>query len=245
MLARVNDDERVIGRGVYGPAEALQLLNFKRDPSTPGCGISRKTVTRWLMGYDYVVRGEKRHSDPLWRPDYTNDNQHLEISFRDLIELRFVKAFRDAGLTLPTIQECFLRAVEEVQDERPFSTSKFRTDGKTIFLDITHDVHEGEMIDLRRRQSVFRTVVEPSLRDLEFDAAAVARWYPLGRSRRSIVVDPARAFGRPITALGGVPTEVLSSAVLVEGSPEKVARLYEVPLAAVRDAVTFQGKLAA
>lgn len=137
------------------------------------------------------------------------------------------------------------RAFEKVGDERPFSTRKFRTDGKTIFLDITRDVREGELIDLKRRQGVFRAVVEPSLRDLEFDADAVARWFPLGMSRRSIVIDPARAFGRPVAAESGVPTEVLANAGAVEGSPEAVARLYEVPAAAVRDAVRFERALAA
>jgi hypothetical protein len=118
------------------------------------------------------------------------------LSFRDLIELRFVKAFREFGLSLFTIRECFERAVEAVKDQRPFSTQRFRTDGKTIFLEITHDVREGELLDLKRRQGAFHRVVAPSLHDLEFDANIVARWFPLGMSRRTIVVDPARSVGR-------------------------------------------------
>ena len=35
-----------------------------------------------------------------------------------------------------------------------------------------------------------------------------------------------------------------ATAVKAEGSPEKVAQLYEVPLAAVRDAVSFEQQLA-
>jgi uncharacterized protein (DUF433 family) len=80
---------------------------------------------------------------------------------------------------------------------------------------------------------------------LEFDADVVARWFPLGTSRRTILIDPARAFGRPIVASGGVPTEILCEAVQIEGSPQKVAKLYEVPLAAVHDAISFERQLAA
>jgi uncharacterized protein (DUF433 family) len=244
MLAPAQS-KRVLGCGVYGAAEAVRLLNFRRDDvGGEPARVSRQTVARWLRGYDYSVRGELRRSDPLWIPDYANDDGDLEISFRDLIELRFVKALRELGLTLPAIRECFQRAVELVRDERPFSTRRFRTDGRTIFLEIT-GVGEGELIDLRRRQAVFKTIVQPSLRDLEFDADVVARWYPLGLDRPAIVVDPTRAFGRPVTAVGGVPTEVLSEAVEAEGSVERAARLYEVPVAAVRDAVLFQAKLAA
>lgn len=101
------------------------------------------------------------------------------------------------------------------------------------------------MVDLRRRQNVFHRVVEPSLHGLEFEADALARWFPLGRARGSIVVDPARAFGRPIVASGGVPVETIVEAVKVEGTLERVAPLYEMPVAAVRDAVEFRQKLAA
>jgi hypothetical protein len=179
MLKSSAGGNDALGRGVYSAPEALRLLNFSRDPNHSR-RISRQTVSRWLRGYDYEVHGQVRHSDPLWAPDYANDDETLELSFRDLIELRFVKAFRDLGLSLPAIRECFARAVEEVKDERPFSTRKFKTDGKTIFLEITHRLKEGEMIDLRKRQGVFRTIVEPSLRDLEFDAEVVARriWPP-------------------------------------------------------------------
>ncbi|MDB5578782.1 MAG: hypothetical protein JWR80_3958 [Bradyrhizobium sp.] len=241
-LAENQMEPDALSRGAYSAAEGLRLLNFSRV-GTRVRSVSRNTVSRWLRGYDFGVDGEG-HSEPLWRPDYRNDDDLIELSFRDLIELRFVKAFRDYGLALPAIRECYQRAAEEVQDARPFSTQKFRTDGKTIFLDITEGMQEGRMVDLRKRQNVFRAIVEPSLKDLEFDASAVARWYPLGIARKSVVIDPTRSFGRPIAA-SGVPTEVLNRAVTVEGSIAKVVRLYDVSTAEVRDAVSFEKRLAA
>jgi uncharacterized protein (DUF433 family) len=62
---------------------------------------------------------------------------------------------------------------------------------------------------------------------------------------RNVVIDPARSFGRPIVTQGRVPTEIPSQAVKIEGSPGRVAKLYEVPLKAVRDAIAFQTQLAA
>jgi uncharacterized protein (DUF433 family) len=243
MDAPANLDD-VLGRGVYGAAEAIRLINFHRHPDARRRSISPQTIRRWLRGYDYVAGDDKRHSEPLWVPDYANDDDTIELSFRDLIELRFVKAFRDVGLGLHTVRACFMRAVEAVHDSRPFSTQRFRTDGKTIFLEITDKVKEGELLDLKQRQNVFHRLVAPSLHDLEFDADIVARWFPLGMSR-NVVIDPARSFGRPIVTQGGVPTEILHQAVEVEGSPERVAKLYEVPLKAVRDAIAFQTQLAA
>jgi|SRR5947209_6345476 len=242
MLKRQPTEFDALGRGAYGAAEGLRLLNFSRG-TAPVRHVSRNTVAGWVRGYDFGAGGEG-HSEPLWPPDYVNDDNLIELSFRDLIELRFVKAFRDIGLALPTIRQCYQRAAEEVHDERPFSTQKFRTDGKTIFLEITEGIQEAKLVDLRQRQNVFRTIVEPSLKDLEFDASAVARWFPLGITRRSIVVDPDRAFGRPVAA-SGIPTEVLARAATVEGSLAKVVQLYNVPAAEVRDAVAFEKRLAA
>src|SRR5690242_3660531 len=113
-----NIPDEVLGRGVYGAAEALRLVNFQRTEAGGRRKISRQTMVRWLRGYDH---GNGRHSEPLWRPDYLpveeSDESVIDVSFRDLIELRFVKAFRDAGLGLRTIRACFARAVETVQDE--------------------------------------------------------------------------------------------------------------------------------
>jgi uncharacterized protein (DUF433 family) len=243
MLRNNSPEPDALGRGAYSSVESLLLLNFTRPGLPQARRLSRNTVARWLRGYSHGEDGS-HHSEPLWKPDYQNDNDQIELSFRDLIELRFVKTFRDLGIGLTTIRDCYHRAVDEVQDDRPFSTQRFRTDGKTIFLEITEKDHDGRMIDLKKRQQVFRTIIEPSLRDLEFDASAVARWYPLGIRHRSVLVDPSRSFGRPIVE-HGVPTEILADAVKTEGSVEAVASLYEVPRAEVRSAIQFEQRLAA
>ena len=243
MLKKPPVEPDALGKGAYSAVEGLRLLNFSRSGLPPARRVSRNTVARWLRGYSHG-EDHTRHSEPLWKPDYQNEDDHIELSFRDLIELRFVKTFRDLGIGLPAIRDCYRRAVEEVRDDRPFSTQRFRTDGKSIFLEITEKDHDGRMIDLKRRQQVFRTIIEPSLRDLEFDASTVSRWYPLGMRQRSVVIDPSRSFGRPIVRRG-VPTEILAAAVKIDGSIDAVARLYEVPKAEIRSALEFEQRLAA
>jgi uncharacterized protein (DUF433 family) len=243
MLKNTQAEADALGRGAYSAVESLRLLNFNRPGVPPVRRVSRHTVARWLRGYSHGEDGS-RHSEQLRKPDYQNDDDQIELSFRDLIELRFVKTIRDLGVGLSTIRDCYRRAVDEIHDDRPFSTQRFRTDGKTIFLEITEKDHDGRMIDLKKRQQVFRTIIEPSLRDLEFDASTVARWYPLGMRHRSVLVDPRRSFGRPIVRRG-VPTEILAEAVKMEGSIGAVASLYEVPKSEIRSAIDFEQRLAA
>ncbi len=222
-----------IGVGSYTAIEAARLL-----------GLSATSLRRWMLGYDHGSKGERRHSAPLWTSQLAMIEDQLEIGFRDLIELRFVKAFVDAGVGLLTVRNCLAYARDVIQDDHPFSTRRFRTDGKTIFLDSTEGSQEPKLIDLKRRQFVFQTVFERSFKDLDIENDAVVRWRPF-KGRRSIVLDPARAFGQPIANESGVPTITLADAVRAEGGIERAARMYDVPASVVRDALQFEEGLRA
>ncbi|WP_244497204.1 hypothetical protein [Aureimonas sp. D3] len=217
--------------GSYTAAEAARLL-----------GTSALNVRRWMLGYKHGSKGA--FSPPLWTSQLAMIEDHLEIGFRDLIELRFVKAFTDAGVGLLAVRNCLAYARQYVQDDHPFSTQRFRTDGRTIFMESTADSQEPKLIDLKKRQFVFQTVFERSFKDLDIEHDAVARWRPY-KGKPSIVLDPVRAFGQPIAATSGVPTIVLSDAVKAEGSVDRAARLYEVAPSVVRDAVNFEEGLRA
>lgn len=212
------------GLGLYTAPEAARMI-----------GMHTGTLRRWLLGYDHNGVRER----PLWQPQYKVDEDGLYMGFRDLIEARIVNALRREQIGLPTIRKCIDRAREIIGDERPFSTRDFRTDGKSIFLQITRDLDEVLLIDLRRSQGVFRTIVEPTLKDLDFGELGAERWWLLP-GKKTIVADPLRSFGRPITSEAGIATSVLAEAVDAEGSVEKVARLFEVPNSVVRDALAYE-----
>ncbi len=183
---------------------------------------------------------------PLWTTQHASIEDHLEIGFRDLIELRFVKAFVDAGVGLLAIRNCLEYARECAKDERPFSTRRFQTDGRTIFLESIErageQVAETKLLDLKKKQYVFKQVIERTFKDLDIEDDAVARWRPF-HGKKSIVIDPGRAFGQPIASDFGVPTVALADAVEAEGSVEEVARIFDVTVAVVRDAVQFETDL--
>lgn len=223
-----------VGVGLYALGDAAKLLQ-----------APPRNIRRWLGGYVYRdTSGEVHRMPPLWDTDLPKADDHIELSFRDLIELRFVKAFVEAGIGLKAIRYCLDYARSCVDSDRPFSTGQFRTDGKTIFLESLERAGEPKLLDLRRKQYVFKQVVGRSFKDLDLEDDAVAQWRPF-HGKASIVVDPKRAFGQPIAANYGVPTVVLAEAVKAEGSEARVARLFEVSPSVVRDAVRFEGELLA
>lgn len=128
------------GIGVYTAPEAARMV-----------GMGTQTLRRWLLGYEHdTTAGARRREDPLWQPQYPPADEGVLLGFRDLIEARIVNALRERRIGLPTIRVCMERARAIVGEDRPFSTSQFKTDGKTIFLEITRDLDEPQLIDLKR-----------------------------------------------------------------------------------------------
>jgi uncharacterized protein (DUF433 family) len=227
--ASITAPERIpLGIGFYTVADAARLL---RTPSL--------NIRRWLGGYRFRLNGKTINMLPLWTPELPALDEHLELGFRDLVELRFVIAFTKAGMGLKAIRHCLDYAREIVNDERPFSTRKFRTDGRTIFFDRMQGSHDAEILDVKKRQYVFKRAIARTFKDLDIEQDVVTRWRPF-EGKSSIVVDPSRAFGQAIMSEFGIPTAVLADAVDAEGSLERVSALYDVPAIAVRDAVKFE-----
>ena len=227
-----------IGIGYYTAPEAARLLK-----TTP------RNISRWLGGYAYRgANGEIVEAPPLWRPQLPRLGDSLEIGFHDLIELRFVLAFLNQNVGLNVIRRCLENARRIIGEERPFSTHRFRTDGKSIFLESLRETHETErsatVLDLKTNQMVFKLVVEPTFRDLDLADGSVVQWRPF-QGKPSIILDPGRSFGKPLAGDYGVPTAALASAANAEGSPRRAAKLFEVPVSVVNDAIAFEQSLMA
>lgn len=237
FVAAKADGPELIGIGLYTAPEAGKLT-----------GVPVARIRRWLLGHAYHRDGERHWSNPLWQPQVPRLGKEVELGFRDLLELRFVDAFTKAGLSLRAIRKALDVAREVTGTDHPFATARFRTDGRSIFLRVAGELAEEAepvLIDLLKQQYALNRIVEPSLKDLDFDDGGVAsRWWPAGRAK-PIVLDPAHAFGRPIIADVGVTTRALADAAVAEGTVERVARMYEVSVAAVRDAIAFERRLAA
>lgn len=225
---------KLTGLGVYTFSDAAKLT-----------GIKPVNLRRWLSGYQFKKGDEVHHSAPLWETELF----HADIeglSFHDLLEVRFVSAFRKHGVGLQTIRLASIHARELFNSPYPFTTRRFQTDGKTIFSEAARASGEIELLDLRNKQFAFDQVIRPSLyAGIDFgNNDRALRWYPNPRSK-AVVLDPAIAFGKPIVSQVGIRTDILYEAFLAEGNKQRVARLFEVPVTAIEAAIRFEKRMAA
>jgi uncharacterized protein (DUF433 family) len=223
----MTDGADLFGRGIYDVAETARLT-----------GVSRRRIVRWMQGYDFAVRdGSKRHSDPVWRGDLAPIDGIYALSFRDLVEVRFIDGFRRAGVSWPTIRAAAAEACDILKTSHPFATRRFQTDGRAIYAKL-----EAKLLELGRRQFAFQQIVDPSLFvGLEYRDDQLARWRP-HEGRNLIVLDPVRSFGRPIADRSGVPTFALAAAAAAEGEDQvaRIARWLDATPAEVQAAVAYE-----
>jgi len=168
------------------------------------------------------------------------------LKFADLMEIRFLDAFRQNGVSTKALRIAAQRAKELLGRHHPFSSQIFKSDGRIILAEITKETGDKVFLDIVNDQYVFEKVIASYLYSgLDFnELKEPARWWPMGKDR-AVVIDPRRSFGAPIVAKAGIPTKILNSAVNAEKSIEFVAKWYGVEVTEVMDAVQFETKQAA
>ncbi|MFZ5930087.1 MAG: DUF433 domain-containing protein [Pseudomonadota bacterium] len=229
----------LIGIGLYSVPEAARLTH-----------ISAARLRRWLLGYDHGKKEDTRHAPPVLKRDIEVIDGYAALSFLDLIEARFVDAFLRQGVSWREIRAASAAASGMLESPHPFATYRFITDGRSIFAEILNHASDPALIHLSGQQYVIKEVLAPSLRKgLEFENDNLVRWRPFG-GRHPVVLDPKRAFGRPIVEQSGVPTHILACAFKAEGGEQKnalsiVARHFDITKREVTAAVEFERQVAA
>jgi uncharacterized protein (DUF433 family) len=227
------DKATLLGEGIYTLPQAARLAK-----------VPAPSVRRWLFGYRREYRGESVEQPAILQ--VTNGLRDLRVvTFRDLIEIHFVHAFREAGVSWATIRRAAEAARTLTGSKSPFASEQFVTDGEAIFAEVIQATGSRELLNLSNNQMAFRRVLMPSLKaklDFSFDGAS--RLWPLGKTGR-IVLDRNRQFGQPIVRDEGVPTEVLNAAYKATNSVAAAARWYNVNTSSVRAAVKYEARLAA
>jgi len=207
--------------GLYTFSEAAHLLR-----------VSSRRVLGWAKGYSHARNGETRESAPILDRPFDADGL---LNFYDLVELFFVREFRNLGVELPEIRAVAQELRQALDTPYPFAKRQVvELGGKLVDKDLLTTVAE--------RQQVFEFAKE-FFRDVDFDASGLAEaWHPLGK-QKLIVLDPRRSFGAPIEIRSGIRTDTLFRQFKAEDqNAQAVADWYEIPLEAVEQAVEFEEK---
>lgn len=218
--------------GFFTVAEAARLLRM---------GNSAR-IKAWLGGWSRSASG----------PVIDRDFAGSDVSFLDLMELRFVDHFRRQGVTMPTIRRAAAQLRLEWSVKHPFAypnSAKYLTDRRRIFAQAAEAEGDTRTWDLASNQYEMWTAIENIVaKYVAFDPVSeiAQSWRPLGSDFPNVVVDPRLAFGRPVIGRRPTPTGALFQQWKAEGGQvDRVASWFRVEPAEVTEAVDFELSLAA
>lgn len=218
--------------GFYSVSEAARLLRIE----------NKQRIYRWLGS-------DKSEQDPVIARDYNPIANTQELSFWDLIEVRFVEHFRSQGLSLQYLRKVAVTARAEFNTQHPFALSKaeYLTDRRRIFEKIA----EGEGPRVRELLSgqyeMYETIEEVVAKNLSFNPKTflAEQWRPLDSCPR-VVVNAHYAYGQPVVGKRRVPTAAIYRQWRAErGDKARVAEWWAIDPSEVDEALEFEIRLAA
>ena len=226
-------------RGFYTVREAARLIEV---------GNARR-ILGWLQGYP------KRKIGPIIARDYPPLEKRQELSFLDLLEIRFVEHFREQGIRIATLRRAVETARIVWKTSKPLATQRIRflprDDGKDILVEevlrpTVEDTKDPKLWSLLTAQYEIYTAIRTKLvAGLVFDAESTfaKRWTPRPERFPKIVIDPLIAYGQP-AGPSHVPTSVIYQSWKAEEERlDPVADWYGIPSTEVGMAIEFERSL--
>lgn len=192
------------------------------------------------------IEGRKGAQDPMIDNQIGKIGNKTAVSFTNLMELRFISLFIDAGVRLSAIRSIMNEAKSTLEHPHPFATNTvFRTDGRRVVAEIARENGVTSIYDLKLRQYEMPMIVKDFLlKDVVFDPKGDAiSWSPRPKIAPNVIIHPAYSFGKPILLESLVPAETVAKAFKVEEDAELVAEMFEIPEAHVIEAVRFDEAL--
>lgn len=226
----------LLNTGFYSPGEAAALLHE-----------DTRTVRRWAFGYRRTRPSGRVKHPPLIRTELPELEGERALTFVELVELLYVRAFHELGVSWKTIRDAADVAARLFDSRHPFALRHVYLDPNRVLYGAVAETDGSEaLVELSGHgQQAFPQVLKPYLEQLEFGVDGVAaRWWPMGK-QAGVLIDPRIAFGAPIVDGTRIPVSTLAEAfeaeqpVYGERTMERVAWMYEVEPRHVQHSLEF------
>jgi uncharacterized protein (DUF433 family) len=229
-----------------GRAARAKPFNSQDTPAYPLTEAARylklpaATLRAWVIGRPYPRGKGVAHFEPLIRPPSTRPPL---LSFWNLVEAHILRSLRtEHGISLGDLREALRYAERNLEIERLLLDQRLCTDAGKLFID-----RYGQLINLSASgQLAMRKVFDEHLKRIEWaDVTFPIRLYPFIASSadttdRSIVIDPAIAFGRPIVVSAGVTTQAIADRVDAGEAVDEIANDYGLATNDIEQAVVYE-----
>lgn len=197
--------------------------------------IAESTVRYWVTGKG----GEYR---PVILPA-SNDKPTL-LSFINLVEIHLLGAItRQFKVRLPKVRSAIEYLIRDNNSAHPLLSEVLYTDGASLIIQ-----KFGEYINITDHGQ--KEMISMALERIEWDADKIPiKLFPFTHtdpklSPRVVVIQPGLAFGRPVIAGTGIPTEIIAERYKAGDSVKDLSIDYERKEEEIEEAIRCELKAA-
>ncbi len=201
--------------------------------------LTAGTARRWIDGYQ---RSESAYP-PVIRESTTGDET---VTWGEFVECRYLVEYREKKVPMVRMRPAVQLLKERFDTQYPLATHKPFVHGQELVLraQVESEIDPSfYLVVVRNDQLVLSTAAKAFESEIEWTGSAGAEFasamWPAGRSS-AVRIDPQRGFGEPVVR--NTRTEILAR-FFTGGSPlAELAKMYELELSEVRDALTYEGR---
>jgi len=201
--------------------------------------IPPSTLKSWVTGRAYKTKAGVRHAEPLIHTPGTGYPRLL--SFFNVVEAHILGALRRVhNVPMENVRRAIAQVELDLNSKHPLIDARFKTDGVNLFVE-----HCDNLMD-QDGQFAIRQAIEEYLKRIEWEPGMrglAVRLYPFiiephrPDEPKAILIDPRRAFGRPVLAGTGIQTAVIASRHRAGETIQELAQDYKLPPEMVEDAI--------
>ena len=227
---------------IYGGKTPRELPLYTIADAARVVRIKPATLRTWALGRTYPTHAGAKRWSPLIR---AADPKQGLLSFANLVELHVLSTLRGKSVRVDRIRSASTFIRDRMKTEHPLADTDTQTDSVDVYVE-----YLGRLVNASSAQTELRPLVERYLERIERDESGLAaRLFPLtrddGLNARSVLIDPAFRFGRPVLASANVETAVVADRFFAGDSTAVLSADFGVPEADIEEAIRFESQLRA
>jgi len=217
-------------KAIYGGVDPGDVPAYTLAEAATIVDVPKSTLQKWVKGRSFPTKNGVRCSEPII---FTPEPGFL--SFTNIVEAHVLAALRREKVALEKIRTAVHFVEHRLKIPHALAREKFQTDGVDVFVERLETLINAS----RDGQCAIRQVIDEHLRRVEYDKGRVVRLFPLYRKEapRVVVVDPRRAFGRPVLVGTSVPIADIAARRRLGDTIRQLAQDYEVTPAEIKEAL--------
>ncbi len=209
-----------IGEGIYTTSDISKILLLQ--PSK---------VKRWVNNFWDNKFNQINNEEYSW-----NEGKEKYVNFYTFIEIYVFYELLKHGLSYKSITTAHNEISNELNLKYPFANSKLLVSKNNIFY---YYNNETVVKADKTKQIGIKDIIENLYEKIDINSEHYAeRFWPLGKGK-SIVIDPHHQFGQPTISGTNILANTLYSYFKGGENQDKIARLYDLNINEVQDAITY------